>query len=289
MTIHLGKRAKQEARTATLNVRWRQVTLRPPNSRAKQKLPSITVWAVWALEPDPPPGVERVEWLLLTTVPITTTADALERLAWYAARRAIEVWHKVLKSGCRIEEKQLESAERLRRCLTLYSVIAWRILYATMLARAAPDAPCTVLLDDDEWQGLYCRIQRVALAPERPPSLRQAVRWIAQLGGFQGRKRDGEPGVAVLWKGFQQLVHSAAMYRIMRPVPGPTNPEQRFWVMICAMGEGWGDSAGTVSRLEPGVGRVATAGVGSRWSVVGGRWPCWASAPAAPSCARSVP
>ena len=221
VTVHMGARAGQSARNATVRVRWRQVTLRPPNSRNKDKLPNITVWAVWAIEPDPPPGVEAVEWLLLTTVPITSTDEALERLAWYAARWGIEVWHKVLKSGCRIEDRQLESAERLKRCLTLYSVIAWRMLYATMLARAVPDAACTVLLDADEWQGLYCRIHRVSIPPTRPPTLRQAVRWIAQLGGFVGRKRDGEPGVSVLWKGFQHLVDVAAMYRIMRPVPAP--------------------------------------------------------------------
>ena len=221
VSIHMGARAGQPARNATLTVRWRQLRRRPPNRRDKEQLPNVAVWAVWAIEPDPPPGVEAVEWLLLTTVPITTTAEALERLEWYAARWGIEVWHKVLKSGCRIEERQLERADRLTRCLTLYSVIAWRILYATMLARATPNVPCTVLLDDDEWQGLYCRIHRVALAPPKPPTLRQAVRWIAQLGGFLGRKRDGEPGVTVLWKGFQHLVDVAAMYRIMRPVPTP--------------------------------------------------------------------
>jgi Transposase DNA-binding/Transposase Tn5 dimerisation domain len=222
LTVHMGARAAQPAREATLNLRWRQVTLRPPNSRAKEQLPNMTVWAVWAVEPDPPAGVAAVDWLLLTTVPILTTADALERLDWYAARWGIEVWHKVLKSGCRIEGKQLETAARLTRCLRLYSVIAWRILYATMLARAAPNLPCTVLLEEDEWQGLYCRIQRVAVAPAKPPTLRQAVRWIAQLGGFLGRKRDGEPGVTVLWKGFQHLVDIAAMYRIMRPAaPSP--------------------------------------------------------------------
>jgi hypothetical protein len=229
VTVHMGARAGQVAREATVTVRWRQVRLRPPNSRAKEKLPTLTVWAVWACETNPPDGVAPVEWLLLTTVPITTTDDALERLAWYAARWGIEVWHKVLKSGCRIEDRQLETAERLKRCLTLYSVIAWRILYATMLARAVPDVPCTVLLDEDEWQGLYCRIHRVAIPPAKPPTLRTAVRWIAQLGGFQGRKRDGEPGVTVLWKGFQHLVDIAAMYRIMRPAPTsrPVNPQNK--------------------------------------------------------------
>ena len=221
VTIPMGARAGQPARDATLTVRWRQVTLRPPNRRAKEKLPNLTVWAVWAIETQPPPGVAPVEWLVLTKVPITTTAEAQERLAWYAARWGIEVGHKVLKSGWRIEDRHLETAERLIRCLTLYRVIAWRILYATMLARVAPDVPCTVLLDDAEWQGLYCRIHRVAVAPPKPPTLRQAVRWIAQLGGFQGRKGDGEPGVTVLWKGFQHLVDVTAMYRIMRPAPPP--------------------------------------------------------------------
>ena len=226
VTVHMGARAHQPARTATVQVRWRQLTLRPPTRRAAEHLSPITVWAVWAIERDPPAGVAAVEWLLLTTLPITSTDDALERLAWYAARWGIEVWHKVLKSGCRIEDRQLETADRLKRCLTRYSVIAWRILYATMLARAAPDVPCTVLLDADEWQGLYCRIHRVAVAPEKPPTLRQAVRWIGQLGGFQGRKHDGEPGVMVLWKGFQRLVDVAAMYRIMRPAP--VSPARRI-------------------------------------------------------------
>lgn len=82
----MGARAGQVARAATLKLRWQQVTLRPPNSRDKDKLPAITVWAVWAIETNTPPGVAPVEWLLLTTVPIATTDDALERLAWYVAR-----------------------------------------------------------------------------------------------------------------------------------------------------------------------------------------------------------
>jgi len=219
VTVHMGKRANQPARDATVTVRWQPITLRPPTGRAKEHLPTVTVWAVWAIETAPPPGVPPVEWLLLTTVPIHTTADALERLDWYAARWGIEVWHKVLKSGCRIEARQLETAARLTRCLALYSVIAWRLLYAAMLSRSAPTLPCTILLDDDEWQGLYCRIHQVAVAPTEPPTLRQAVRWIAQLGGFLGRTRDGEPGVTVLWKGLQHLVDITAMDRIMRSQP----------------------------------------------------------------------
>ncbi len=224
--IHIGQRQGQSARDATLTIRWKEVTLRPPTSRDKEKLANVTIWAVWAIEPNPPPGVEPIEWLLLTSVPITTTDEALSILAWYAARWGIEVWHKVLKSGCRIEDRQLETAARLSRCLTLYSVIAWRILYATMLARAVPDAPCTVLLDADEWQALYCRIHRVALAPAKPPSLRTAVRSLGQLGGFPGRKGDGEPGVTVMWRGFQRLMDLTEMYRIMHR----QTPKKDRWI-----------------------------------------------------------
>src|SRR6266498_2136264 len=224
--IHIGQRQGQSARDATLTIRWKEVTLRPPTSRDKEKLANVTIWAVWAIEPNPPPGLEPIEWLLLTTVPITTTDEALSILAWYAARWGIEVWHKVLKSGCRIEDRQLETAARLSRCLTLYSVIAWRILYATMLARAVPDAPCTVLLDADEWQALYCRIHRVALAPAKPPSLRTAVRSLGQLGGFPGRKGDGEPGVTVMWRGFQRLMDLTEMYRIMHR----QTPKKDRWI-----------------------------------------------------------
>ncbi|RRR70731.1 MAG: IS4 family transposase [Candidatus Viridilinea halotolerans] len=214
--VDVGERKNQPARFATLEVRFREVTLRPPKSRAKERLPCIKVWAIWAVETRPPAGGKAIEWLLLTTIAIETTDDALTCLAWYAVRWGIEVWHKVLKSGCQIEQRRLATAFRLTTCLALYSVIAWRIMYATMLSRTLPDAPCTMLLDDAEWKGLYCRIHRVSIVPAKPPSLRQAVRWIGQLGGFQGRKGDGEPGIQALWKGFQRLAEIAEMYRIMQ-------------------------------------------------------------------------
>ena len=122
----------------------------------------------------------------------------------------------MLKSGCRIEARQLETGDRRRRCLALYSVIAWRIFSATMLSRALPDSPCTALLDLMEWQALYWTIHQTSTPPETPPSLHEAVRWIARLGGFLARPRDGEPGVTVLWKGFQHLADLTTMYSILR-------------------------------------------------------------------------
>lgn len=218
--VRVPHRDGHPARMARLSVQWQAVTLRAPKHRSAEGLPEVAVWAVLAVEVEPPEGVEAVEWLLLTTVAIETTADALERLDWYECRWGIEVWHKILKSGCKIEARQLESAARLKRCLALYSVIAWRVLYATMLARAVPDAPCSLVLDEDEWQALYCAMHRTATPPAEAPTIRTAVRWLGQLGGFLGRKGDGEPGVTVLWRGFQHLVDLTTMYRIMRP-PSP--------------------------------------------------------------------
>src|ERR671924_445822 len=185
---------------------WATVTAQPVGAHLQLKVPHR----------GPPADVTPIEWLLLTTVAVDTVDDATQCVQWYSCRWGIEVWHRILKSGCRIEARQLASGERLQRCLTLYSVIAWRIFYATMLARAVPDMPCSVLLDLDEWRALYCAIHQCPTPPAAPPSLEQAIRWIAQLGGFVGRRRRDQPGTETLWRGFQHLMDLTKMYRIMR-------------------------------------------------------------------------
>lgn len=218
--LDVPARAGHPARQATLDVRWRQVTLRPPSRRAGEKLPPVTVWAIWAVEAAPPAGVPALAWLLLTTLPVADSTAALQVLDYYACRWAIEVFHKVLKSGCAIEKRQLEAVDHLQRCLALFSVVAWRILYATMLARSLPDLPATALLEASEWQALYCRIHHTTTLPPQVPALAEVVRWLAMLGGYLGRKGDGPPGVTVLWRGFQVLAQLTAMYQVFRP-PAP--------------------------------------------------------------------
>jgi hypothetical protein len=181
-------------------------------------LPEVVLWAVPVGEIAPPTAVEPIAWLLLTPVAVQTVATAIERVAWDACRWGIAVWHRILQSGGRIEARQWATAERLQRCLTLYSVIAWRVFYATMLARAVPEMPCRVLLERAEWQALSCAIHRGPTPPDEPPTLGEAVRWVAQLGGFVGRRRD-QPGTATLWRGFQHLSDLTRMYYIMRPAP----------------------------------------------------------------------
>jgi len=219
LLLQVPRRGPQAARDATLALRFCPLTRCPPRHRQREGLPAVALSAVPVQELDPPPDVTPIEWLLLTTVAVETVDDAIERVQWYSCRWGIEVWHRVLKSGCRIEERQWASGERLQRCLTLYSVIAWRIFYATMLARAVPEMPCSVRLELDEWQALYCAIHHGPTPPEEPPSLDQAVRWIAQLGGFVGRRRRDQPGTETLWRGFQHLMDLTKMYRIMRPKP----------------------------------------------------------------------
>jgi hypothetical protein len=214
--VQVTKSKTQEARMACLTLRTTTVKLRPPKKRKSEKLPKVTVSLVYALEENPPAGSEKLEWLLMTTVAIENPTQALECLNWYTVRWGIEIWHRVLKSGCKIEKLQLQTAKRLKRALSVYSVIAWRVLYATMLSRQCPDLPCTVLLEDDEWQALYCTIFEIKVLPARVPTLREAVWWLASLGGFLGRKSDGEPGPTVLWRGFRRLADLTFMYVLFK-------------------------------------------------------------------------
>jgi Transposase DNA-binding/Transposase Tn5 dimerisation domain len=219
LCLQVPRRGAQPGREATLALRFCPLTLAPPRHRKAERLPAVSLWAIQVAEIDPPAAGEPIAWLLLTTGAVHNVADARERVEWYACRWGIEVWHRILKSGCRIETRQLATGERLERCLTLYSVMAWRVLYATMLARAVPEMPCDVLLAIEEWQALYCAIHSCPTPPDRPPALGEAVRWIAQLGGFVGRRRRDPPGPETLWRGFQHLTDLTRMYRIMRSAP----------------------------------------------------------------------
>jgi hypothetical protein len=217
VTVAVPRHGAQPARTALVALRWAPLTLQPPAHRTAEHLPAVAVGAVWAHEEQQPPGAEALDWLLLTTLPVPDQAAAEQVLADYGCRFVIETWHKTLKTGCAIEARQLQSAQALCRGLALYSVIAWRVLYTTLLARATPELPCTVVLAAEEWPALYCAIHHTPQVPPYPPTLAQAVRWIARLGGFLGRTGDGPPGPTVLWRGFQHLADLTAMYQLFAP------------------------------------------------------------------------
>lgn len=202
-------------RTASLTLRAATVTLAPP-VRKQSYLPPRRISALLAVEENPPPGIEPIRWLLLTTVPIGGYDDAVRYLGWYAARWRIERLHFVLKSGCHVEKLQLSTVDRIRRAVALYLPVACRLLQMTYAARSRPDAPCTEFLDGNEWRALACFIKDTPQPPAKPPTLRTVVRWLAHLGGFLGRKGDGEPGVKVLWRGLRLLPNITRMWLTMR-------------------------------------------------------------------------
>jgi hypothetical protein len=203
--IQLPRQKNRPARVATLAIRFAAVTLCPP--KAKPHLAHLQVQMVLAQEMDAPAGAAPIEWALLTTVAVDGFEQACEKVAWYTQRWAIEVFHRTLKSGCRVEDRQLGHGERLQACLAIDMVIAWRIHHMTKLGREVPDLPAEAYFDHDECQVLiaYERKNRKRPADAPAPSLREAIRMIAKLGGFLGRKSDGEPGTETLWRGLLRL------------------------------------------------------------------------------------
>jgi len=205
-TLQTPGTQQRSSRPATVSVRFCPVKLRPPWRPHQKKLPLVTLTAILVREENPPPEIdEPIEWLLLTNTSVQNFEDALRVVGWYGCRWHIELYHKILKSGCTVEDCRLEKAERLQNYIALMSVVAWRLHWLTYINRTDPDLPCTTILTAIEWQALYRRIHRTPSLPATPPTVRQAVRWIAQLGGFLGRKRDGEPGITLIWRGWQRL------------------------------------------------------------------------------------
>ncbi len=206
MTVELKRNPTRPSRLATLTIRYKTLTIQPPQNRPKQeKLSPIQLQVILVRESEPPSESEAIEWWLVTNLPITCIEDVTTYVRWYSYRWLIERYHYVLKSGCGIEKLQLETASRLEMALATYSIVAWRLLYITHLARLADDASCEIMLSPQEWQALYATIYHKSYPHSYPPTLGEAVGWIAKLGGFLGRKHDGFPGVKTLWRGLRRL------------------------------------------------------------------------------------
>ena len=218
-TVRVPRKQGRPAREAKLEVRFTEVTLRPP--QGKEELGELSIWAVYVRETEVPDGVEALEWMLLTTCEVKTFEQAVEKLQWYCLRWGIEIYHRVLKSGCRIEQRQLGSAERIENCLAIDIVVAWRIYHLTKLGREMPNMPCTVFFEDAEWKALVAYKTQNPIPPENPPTLREAIHMVASLGGFLGRKCDGEPGTQTLWLGLQRLEDITEMWKISMSVLAP--------------------------------------------------------------------
>jgi hypothetical protein len=242
-TVELPRTDERDARRASLVVQTAQVEVKPPRRAvgvisqwwaehprvarlAPEKLRPVPVGVVLVTEVDPPAGATPVRWLLLTSLLVETPEQALACVGYYRLRWLVERYHFVLKNGCQVEKLQLETAERLRRALAVYSEVAWRLLWLTYEARAQPEAPCSAVFDDLPWRLLGAAVGPPGVLPATPPDLRTTVRQIAQLGGFLGRRGDGEPGVKTLWRGLRRLSDMDATYRLLQQHPDllPTQP-----------------------------------------------------------------
>lgn len=213
-TIHIPRQNNRLARDAMLEIRYKNVVLKPPRGK---NYPPINIRLVYAREIDCPETACALEWLLLTTLEVNSFEDACVCLAYYAKRWGIEIYHRTLKSGCRIEDRQLKTAEGLQACLAIDMVVAWRIYHLTKLGREIPDAPCTVFFEEAEWKALHVFVKKNLPTEGDKPTLREAIRTVASLGGFLGRKGDREPGTTALWRGIQRLEDITATYLALLP------------------------------------------------------------------------
>ncbi len=192
-----GKTARPylPARTAILQVRYKKVSLKPPESPILKNRKPLELWAVYATESHPPDEAERISWFLLTTLDVSSDEAAQTVIQYYRRRWRIEEWHRVLKTGLGIKKYQNETAERIKRTLAIDMVIGWRAMLLTICGREMPGIPADLLFDAKE-----CKII-AKLAGKKKVSIGEAVHVIAKLGGYQGKGHEGPPGFESVKRG----------------------------------------------------------------------------------------
>ena len=190
---------------ATLELKYRRIHVLPPIGKQKQ-YPALDLTVIHAIERGAPKGRKPIEWKLITTLPVRSRAEAIEKLDWYAMRWKIEVFHKILKSGCKAEESKLRTADRLANLIALFCILSWRVFWLTMLNRTMPDAPPQTALTETEIRVLD------RIVPDPPRAQRRRKRTLshyltklARLGGYLARASDPPPGNIVMWRGLSRL------------------------------------------------------------------------------------
>jgi hypothetical protein len=201
--FNLAPARGRKTRRVVQSLRAMRVLLRPPY-RPDKKLAPVEVTALLAEEEAPPAGEDPIQWLLLSSLPVENLSEAHEKIQWYLCRWQIEVYFHILKNGCKVEELQLQSRERIEVALALYLIVAWRVLYLTRLGRTVPDLCCEVAFSPQEWQAAYL-VSKRQRPPSKPPRLQEILTLVAGLGGYLARKGDGPPGPKTIWIGLQRV------------------------------------------------------------------------------------
>jgi hypothetical protein len=205
-TLALRTRPTAPARIAQLEVRYGPVILPPPRLQSpelkRQKPSPIPQYVVWVREINRPAGVEPIDWVLYTSLPVHSFADAMMMIRYYEKRWLIEEWHKALKTGCQVTRRQLKTGQRLEAMVSLMGIEALRLLQLKALARTEPERPAAQLVPQRYLEMLQ-RLRPKAMVALQ--TVRGFFRELAKLGGFLGRKHDGEPGWITVWRGWEKL------------------------------------------------------------------------------------
>ncbi len=208
--VTLQVNGKKKYRKAELSIVYRPITMPPPPNKSVKKdgsnLPMVPLYAIMAIERHPPRNQSAIFWVLLTNMDVHSLDQAIEKVHWYSRRWNIEVFHKVLKSGCGVENAQLRHADRLKKYIVLKSFVAWRLFWFARAHERNKDDSCSTVLSKNEWSILYRKIKKAKDLPSTPPTLGEALIWIAKLGGYIGRTSDPPPGMISLWRGWQRLM-----------------------------------------------------------------------------------
>ena len=200
---------------AELELRYKRVHILPPIGKQK-RYPALDLTVIHAREARKPRGRDRIEWKLVTDLAVTSPEDAVEKLQWYAQRWKIELFHKILKSGCQLEAARLRTAERLTKLIAVFCILSWRIFWTTMINRTAPDAPPQTALTDAEMTVIDRAVRDRPTIPAEK-NLSHYLLKIACLGGYLARAHDRPPGNTVMWRGWSRLMDIMLGADLMQP------------------------------------------------------------------------
>lgn len=211
--VVLPKTESTDLSPVELSVKSSKLTIKAP-ARPGAKLRNISINAVLATEKNPKAGRDKIEWLLLTTLDVSSAKDAMQILEYYSCRWQIEMFFRVLKGGCKIEELQLETVDRLENAIACYMITSWRIQYLLMLGRQVPDMPADIYFSEHE----ISVVKMISKLRDtgKSPTINQMIVSIAKYGGYINRKKDGPPGLKTLWIGLSKLANYVFMYDFMK-------------------------------------------------------------------------
>ena len=196
--------SKGRVGTATVEIRYRSIRVLPPIGKQK-RYPALTLTVLHAQEREEPTDRPRIDWKLITDLPVHSHEAAVEKLHWYAMRWKIEVFHKILKSGCRAEQARLRTAERLVNLIAVFCILSWRVFWMTMINRSAPTADPGIALTEVETRLLDQLVPDTHGRQHHERTLSSYLTKIARLGGYLARTSDPPPGSTVMWRGLSRL------------------------------------------------------------------------------------